>query len=94
MQWRKTLFDGVMWYWPYVDGCIVLCGPEQDVGGSVPQSDDLVGVGLGWHTFGTSQSEVGQLQLALVVDEQVLRLQVAVQDASGMAEGKSPEKLH
>ena len=36
-------------------------------------------------TKGTGETKVTQLELALRVDEQVLRLQVAVQDAVGMA---------
>ncbi len=63
-----------------------MSGAEQHVGGSVPEGDHLVAVCFSGHTLGTGQSEVGQLQLALVVDEQVLRLQVSVQDSARVAE--------
>jgi hypothetical protein len=34
-----------------------------------------------WDTERTSKTEVSNLQVALIVDEQILRLQVSVQDA-------------
>ena len=48
----------------------------------IPERDNLVGVGLGGHGLGPGQPKVRQLELAPLVDEQVLRLEVAVEDAA------------
>lgn len=41
---------------PHVDGCGVFCRAQQHVGGAVPQSHHLVGVGLGGHRLGSGQT--------------------------------------
>lgn len=50
---------------------------EEDVGGPEPQGDDLVGVGTHGDAEGAREAKVGQLELALAVDEEVLGLQVS-----------------
>lgn len=45
----------------------------------------LVGVGAERDTEGSCQTEVSELEVALLVDEQVLGLQVAMKDAVGVA---------
>jgi len=70
---------------PHVDACTVLPAAEQDLRGAVPKRDDLVGVGAKRHAEGPRQPEVGELEVAFLVDEEVLWLQVAVQDAVGVA---------
>lgn len=45
----------------------------------------LVGVGAQRDTKGSGQTEIGELEVALLVNEQILRLQVAVQNAVGVA---------
>jgi hypothetical protein len=52
-----------------------------------------VGVSAERNTESASQTEIGQLQVALLVDEQVLRLQVTVQDTVGVAVARALEKL-
>lgn len=52
-----------------------------------------MGVGAERNTEGASQTEIGQLQVALLVDEQVLWLQVTVQDAVGVAVARALEEL-
>ena len=42
---------------------------------------------------GACQTEVGELELPSSVDEQVLRLQIAMQNAMGVAEGDPPNEL-
>lgn len=41
---------------PHVDGCGVFCRAQQHVGGPIPQSHHLVGVGLGGHGLGSGQT--------------------------------------
>ena len=45
------------------------------------------------NTKGASQTKIGQLQVALLVDEQVLGLEITVQDAVSMAVACAFEKL-
>lgn len=78
---------------PHVNTSGVLAATEQNFGRAVPESDDLVGVSAERNTKGASQTKIGQLQVALLVDEQVLRLQVTVQDAVGMAVARALEEL-
>ena len=78
---------------PHVDTSGVLATTEKDLRCAVPESDDLVGVSAERNTKGASQTKIGQLQVALLVDEQVLRLQVTVQDAVGMAVARALEEL-
>ena len=78
---------------PDVDAGIVGAGAEQDVRGAVPQRDDLVGEGIDGDAKRPRQPEIRKLELALGVDEQVLRLQVAVQDAVVVAEGDATQQL-
>lgn len=47
---------------------------------------NLVGVSPHWDAEGAREAEVGELEHAVAVDEEVLRLQVAVQHAVCMAE--------
>jgi hypothetical protein len=58
---------------------------EQDLGRAVPQRDHLVRVFLDGETEGARQSEVGDLELARIVYEQVLRLQVAAITVDNMS---------
>lgn len=53
----------------------------------------LVGVCANRDVEGTSQAEVGELQVAALVYQDVLRLQIAVQDAVRVAEGDAPKQL-
>jgi hypothetical protein len=78
---------------PHVDTSRVLATAEQDLGRAVPESDDFVSVGAERDTKSASQTKIGQLQVALLVDEQVLWLKIAVQDAVGVAIACAFEKL-
>lgn len=78
---------------PDVDAGVVGATAEQDIGGTVPKGDHLVGKGVDWNTKGTREPEISELKLALVVDEQILRFQVAVQYSVFMAEGDPLQKL-
>ena len=78
---------------PHVDTSGVLAATEQNFRRAVPECDDLVSVSAERNTKGASQTKIGQLQVALLVDEQVLRLQVTVQDAVGMAVARALEEL-
>merc|ERR1740129_331768 len=73
-------------YAPHVDGHAVELRAEQDLQGTVPHSHDLVRVLGDRQSVSSGQSEIGDLQAQPRVDEEVLWLQVAVQDAIGVAE--------
>lgn len=78
---------------PHVDTSRVLATTEQDLGCAVPESDDFVGVGAERDTKCASQTKIGQLQVAFLVDEQVLRLEITMEDAVGVAVASALEKL-
>ena len=78
---------------PHVDRRRVDGGAEQHVRRPVPQRDHLVAVRLGGHRLGARQTEVRQLQLAQLVDEQVLRLEVPVQHPVLVAVGQAAQQL-
>ena len=63
---------------PHVDAGIISAAAEKDVRCTVPEGDDFVGEGVDRDAIGASKAEITQLQLTFVVDEKVLRFQVAV----------------
>ena len=64
---------------------------QQELRRSIPQSNDLVRVLVLAH--GASQTEIGDLQLALAVDQQVRGLEIAVNDAILVHKMQSGEEL-
>lgn len=78
---------------PHVDAGGVLATTEENFRGAVPESDDFVGVGAKRHTESASETEISQLEVALLVDEQVLWLQVTVQNAVGVAVAGALQQL-
>lgn len=57
-----------------------MASAEENLGGTVPQSDDLMGVCANWDAEGAGKTEVGELHGSRLVDEKVLRLEVTVED--------------
>lgn len=80
-------------YGPHVDTSRVLATTKQDLGGAVPQGDDLVGVGAQGDTEGAGKTEIRQLEVTLAVDQQVLGLEVAVQNTVAVAVSDAGAKL-
>lgn len=78
---------------PDINAGVVRAATEQDVRRTVPQRDDLVGKGVDGNSKSAGKAKISELQLALVVDEKVLRLEIAVQDAVLVAEGNTAEQL-
>ncbi len=78
---------------PDVDAGVVGARAEEDVRGAVPEGDDFVGEGVDGDAEGAGEAEVGEFELAFVIDEEVLRLQVSVEDAVVVAEGDALEEL-
>lgn len=78
---------------PDVDAGVVGAAAEQNVGRAVPQRDDLVGEGVDRDSEGAGKTKIGELQLALVVDEQVLGLEITVQDAVLVAKSDAAQQL-
>ena len=70
---------------PDVDGARVARRAQQHFGRTIPERDDLVRVDAYGNAEGARQAEVGQLDHAVLVDEQVLRLEIAMHGASLMA---------
>lgn len=71
-QMIRTILD-------HIAGVDVLAS-KKHIRRTVPQSDNLMCETAHWDTERASQTEISQLQLTLVVDEQILRLQVSVKD--------------
>ena len=78
---------------PDVDAGVVGARAEEDIRGAVPEGDDFVGEGVDGDAEGAGEAEVGEFELAFVIDEEVLRLQVSVEDAVVVAEGDALEEL-
>ena len=78
---------------PDVDAGVVGAGAEEDVGCAVPEGDNFVGEGIDGNAEGAGKSKVGEFELAFVVDQEVLRFEVAVEDPIVVAEGDALEEL-
>ena len=78
---------------PDVDAGVVGAGTEEDVWGAVPQRHDFVGEGVDRDAEGSGETEIGELELAFVVDEEILRLEIAVEDSVRVAEVDALEEL-
>ena len=78
---------------PHVDSHLVATGAEKNLGGAVPKRDDLVGVGARRYAERAGEAKVGQFQVALLVDEKVLRLKVTVQDTVRVAKRDTRDRL-
>lgn len=52
-----------------------------------------MGVGAERHTEGAGETEIGELEVAFLVDEEVLGFEVAVEDAVGVAVACAFEEL-
>lgn len=78
---------------PHVDAGGVLSAAEQDLGRTVPERDDFVGVGAERDAKGTRESEVSQFEVARAVDEKILGLEITMEDAVGVAVANAGEEL-
>lgn len=81
---------------PHVDGRAVVSCPEKELRGSVPESDDSVGVAL-WLLLALAQGpgkpKVGQLEGARPGDEDVGGLHVSVEDVVAVDVEQGVEQL-
>ena len=78
---------------PDIDAGVVGSGAEEHVGGAVPEGDNFVGEGVDGDPKGAGETKVGEFELAFVIDQEVLRFEVAVEDTVVVAEGNALEKL-
>ena len=78
---------------PHVDSRAVLAATKQDLGRTVPECDDFVGVSAERDAEGAGETEVGELEVAFLVDEEVLGFEIAVEDAVGVAVAGTLEEL-
>lgn len=78
---------------PEVDGCAVVGGTQQNVRGSVPEGDDLVGESVDGNPECPRQTEISELEFSGGVDEQVLGFQVSMQNSVLVAVGDPGQEL-
>ena len=79
---------------PDVNGRAVVLLPEEDFRGAVPKGDDFAGVGVESNVEGASKAKISDLDNTFILrDEDVLRLEIAVDDALGVAGGHTLEEL-
>lgn len=70
---------------PNVDARILAVVPQQHLRSPLPQGDDFVGERVHGEPLDLGQAEVRDLDLQVGGEQQVLGLQVAVEDAHGVA---------
>lgn len=78
---------------PHVNLCIVAVITHDNIGRTVPQRDNLVRVGGDGHAVTTSEAKVSELELTVHVNQQILRLEIAVEDVVVMAKGETLQQL-
>lgn len=78
---------------PDVDRGVVGAGAEQDVWSAVPQCDNFITEGVYWDAEGASEAEICEFELSTCIDQEVLGLEIAVQDAVLVAEVDPTEEL-
>ena len=79
---------------PHIDSSGVDLATEEDLGGTIPERDDLMRVGLERKTHGARQTKVRNFNLrSLRIDQQVARLEVAMHDPSLVAVQGSLQQL-
>lgn len=78
---------------PDVNTRIISPTTEQDVWRAVPQGDDFVREGVDRDAKGTGQTEITQLQAPFAINEQVLRLEIAMQHPVLVAKIDALEEL-
>ena len=73
---------------PNINSRVVNFSPKQYFRSPIPKSDNLMGVLLDGIVISASESKISQfnVEFILSVDEDVLRFEVSVDDAVGMAE--------
>ena len=71
----------------------VLAGAQQDLGGAVPQGDNLMGVSPQGHHESSGKAKISNLDNAFRVDQQVLGFEVTVHDAAAVAKVQALQNL-
>ena len=80
--------------WRAVPECDDLYAASVGVPSRVVRDAHLMGICPEWHTKSTSKTEICQLEVTVLVDQQVLRLQVTMQNSVGMAVAHALAQLH
>eukprot|EP00618_Florenciella_parvula_P002231 CAMPEP_0119499670 /NCGR_PEP_ID=MMETSP1344-20130328/22058_1 /TAXON_ID=236787 /ORGANISM="Florenciella parvula, Strain CCMP2471" /LENGTH=289 /DNA_ID=CAMNT_0007535685 /DNA_START=389 /DNA_END=1256 /DNA_ORIENTATION=+ len=78
---------------PHIDRRRVGGRAEEDLGRTVPEGHHLVSERADRRAERARQPEVGELEGAIRLDEEVLRLEVTVHDTTGVAEREAAEDL-
>ena len=64
---------------PHVHASGVLSSTKQDLWSTIPKGDDLMGIASQRNAEGSSKTEISQLEISILVNQQVLGLQVTMQ---------------
>jgi hypothetical protein len=78
---------------PDVNAGVVGAAAEENIRGSIPEGYDLVGECVDGYSEGSGETKIGEFELAFVVDEEILRLEIAVEDSVRVAEVDALEEL-
>ncbi len=78
---------------PDVDAGAVGTAAQQHVRSSVPERHHLVREGVDGDAECPRQTEVGELQLAILVYQEILGLEISMQDLALVAKGNAAEEL-
>jgi hypothetical protein len=78
---------------PQINSGAVVLLTKEDFRGAVPEGDDFVSVGVHGDLEGASKAEVSDLEGVVVLEEDVGRLQIAVNDAVTVTEVEAFEEL-
>ena len=87
-QLKKDTANG-----PHVDGYRVLCGSEEELRCSVPECHDFAREGSHGHREGAREPKICDLELPVLPDEDVLRLEIPVHDSVRVALVDAQEDL-
>jgi hypothetical protein len=78
---------------PNVHGAGVLTSAQENLWGTIPERHNLVRVHAHGYTESASKTEIGNLEGTVAINQQILRLEVAVDDTVGVAECHTTAKL-
>ena len=78
---------------PDVDAGVVGAGAEEHVRSAVPEGDNFVGEGVDRNSKGAGETKVGEFKLAFIIDQEILRFEIAVEDTVVVAESDALKEL-
>lgn len=79
--------------WPAINGRGIKLGTKQYVGWSIPESNHFGGETTNRNAECTSQPKIGQLEISVFVDQQILWLEISMKNIVTMTELQSTQQL-